>query len=339
VNDATTWTNTNWFTISDAPHYLELDWRASSAVGANNGGLTLWIDGIQQANLTGVDNDTRRVDRVRLGAVAGIDSGTRGVEYFDAFESRRVTYIGVEATSPTSTPTATLTNTPLVPTNTPTATPNWTATSTFTNTPTPTATATATQTPTATATSTSAPGGFPSTGILDDFTRANGVLGANWSGTTGGFSIATNRVDVGTGGDMYWSPASFGTSQEVYVTLSTVDPAAGEIDLLLKSQSKTSWGSGVIEVWYDPVNARVQVWTFSGAQGWVQRGADIPITFANGDRFGARATSSGQVEVYKNGTLIGTCDVSAWTYNANGGYIGLWFLNAGNAFFDDFGGG
>jgi hypothetical protein len=93
-NDGSTWTNSNWFTISDATHFIELDWRAATAVGANNGGLTLWIDNVQQANLTGVDNDTRRIDRVRLGAVAGIDTGTRGTYYFDAFESRRQTFIG-----------------------------------------------------------------------------------------------------------------------------------------------------------------------------------------------------------------------------------------------------
>jgi len=94
VDDGTTWTLTNWSTISDAPHFIELDWRAATAVGANNGGLTLWIDGTQQADLVGVDNDTRRVDRARLGALTGIDAGTSGTYYFDAFESRRQTFIG-----------------------------------------------------------------------------------------------------------------------------------------------------------------------------------------------------------------------------------------------------
>jgi uncharacterized protein YjiK len=93
-NDASTWTTTNWFTISDTSHSIELDWRAATAVGANNGGLTLWIDGTQQADLTGIDNDTRRIDRARMGAVSGIDTGTRGTYYFDAFESRRQTFIG-----------------------------------------------------------------------------------------------------------------------------------------------------------------------------------------------------------------------------------------------------
>ena len=93
-DDCSTWINTNWFTISDAPHAIELDWRAATGVGANNGGLTLWIDGVETAELTKIDNDMRRIDRVRLGVPAGVDSTTRGTYYFDAFESRRRTYIG-----------------------------------------------------------------------------------------------------------------------------------------------------------------------------------------------------------------------------------------------------
>jgi hypothetical protein len=94
VNNAATWTTSSWFTVSDAPHFIEMDWAAATAARANNGYLTLWIDGTQRANLTGVANDTRRIDQVQLGAVAGIDTGTRGTCYFDTFESRRQTYIG-----------------------------------------------------------------------------------------------------------------------------------------------------------------------------------------------------------------------------------------------------
>lgn len=93
-NDSSGWTTTNWFVLSDAPHFIEIDWRAATSAGANNGGLTFWLDGVQQANLTTVDNDTRRIDRARLGAVGGIDSGSRGAYYLDAFESHRTTYIG-----------------------------------------------------------------------------------------------------------------------------------------------------------------------------------------------------------------------------------------------------
>ena len=94
-NDSNSWTSSSWFSISDAPHFIEIDWRASTASGANNGALTFWIDGGNpRAGLTGIDNDTRRIDRIQWGAVSGIDSGTRGAYFFDAFEARRQTYVG-----------------------------------------------------------------------------------------------------------------------------------------------------------------------------------------------------------------------------------------------------
>jgi len=93
-NDSSGWTNSSWTAISDAPHSLELDWRAASIAGGSDGSLTFWVDGGQAANLSGIVNGTRRIDTVQLGAVAEIDSGTRGTYYFDAFESRRATYFG-----------------------------------------------------------------------------------------------------------------------------------------------------------------------------------------------------------------------------------------------------
>jgi hypothetical protein len=59
--------------ISDIPRSIELDWRAAPATGANDGGRTFWIDGLQQADLPGIENDRRRPDSVQLGAVAGTE--------------------------------------------------------------------------------------------------------------------------------------------------------------------------------------------------------------------------------------------------------------------------
>jgi len=81
VNDATAWSSSPWVTITDGPHALEIDWQAASAVGANNGRLAFWVDNIQQANITTIDNDTRRMDCAYLGAVAGVDAGTSPLLY------------------------------------------------------------------------------------------------------------------------------------------------------------------------------------------------------------------------------------------------------------------
>jgi hypothetical protein len=86
--------STTWYTINDAPNHIEIDWQAATAAGSNNGSLTLWTNGVQRQVLSGVDNDTLRVESVRLGPLQGIDDGTRGTEYFDDFVSRRTTYIG-----------------------------------------------------------------------------------------------------------------------------------------------------------------------------------------------------------------------------------------------------
>jgi hypothetical protein len=88
-NDATTYTATSWFTITNAAQVIEIEWQAATAPGANNGLLRLWLNGALRQTLSGIDNDTRRVDEVRLGPQAGIDNGTRGVMFFDHFESWR----------------------------------------------------------------------------------------------------------------------------------------------------------------------------------------------------------------------------------------------------------
>jgi hypothetical protein len=64
--------------ITDAPHYFEIDWAASSAPGANNGILKLWIDDALKQALTTIDNDTRQLDSLRLGAVSEVDTELGG---------------------------------------------------------------------------------------------------------------------------------------------------------------------------------------------------------------------------------------------------------------------
>jgi hypothetical protein len=90
-----------WFTLENNWTCVEIDWRAATQPDTNDGGLTLWLDGVQEAEIVNVANGNLRVETVRLGAVSGIDDGTRGMYYFDAFESRTTTYIGPEQISTT----------------------------------------------------------------------------------------------------------------------------------------------------------------------------------------------------------------------------------------------
>ena len=91
--------STDWSTAVDlnpiADYGIGVTWtNFSGTVVATGTNMTLWLDGVQTSTVTGIANSTRRVDRIHLGAVSGIDLGTQGTYYFDAFASRRNTYIG-----------------------------------------------------------------------------------------------------------------------------------------------------------------------------------------------------------------------------------------------------
>jgi hypothetical protein len=89
----------NYDGMTDAPHCIEIDWKAATSAGANDGFMTVWLDGTQIMNLTGVDNDTRQIDSLALGGYSGIDTGTRGTFYLDDFASNNDgTLIGLIST-------------------------------------------------------------------------------------------------------------------------------------------------------------------------------------------------------------------------------------------------
>lgn len=86
----------DWITINDFWHALEIEWSASKDSLSNSGAFTLWIDGQPELQILFLDNDTFAIDHVRLGAGLGetIDANSSGKIYFDAFVSRNITYIG-----------------------------------------------------------------------------------------------------------------------------------------------------------------------------------------------------------------------------------------------------
>ena len=92
-DESGSWRNSSWWNIDDATHVVELQWQASAGYPVD-GVMSLWLDGVEVEILEAINSSGLQVDFVRLGAVAGLDNGTHGSMYFDAFESRRETYIG-----------------------------------------------------------------------------------------------------------------------------------------------------------------------------------------------------------------------------------------------------
>lgn len=86
-DNASNWTASAWTPLSDTAHQLEFDWRAATAAGTADGHAKLWVDEVLQGDLRNLENDTRRIEQVRLGAIGGMRAATQGSYFFDAFAS------------------------------------------------------------------------------------------------------------------------------------------------------------------------------------------------------------------------------------------------------------
>jgi hypothetical protein len=94
LNDGTR-ADTGFFDITNAPHFVEFDWKRATGPGASDGYLALLIDNVTVSFLPGLDNDQVPVDQARLG-VLSIKTGATGTVHLDQFESRRQNLIGPE---------------------------------------------------------------------------------------------------------------------------------------------------------------------------------------------------------------------------------------------------
>jgi hypothetical protein len=76
-DDAEAIQKTGWATLS-AQHDLAIQWRASSAPGADDGALRYWADGAILGQLVGLDNDTKRIEALAFGAHRSVLSQSTG---------------------------------------------------------------------------------------------------------------------------------------------------------------------------------------------------------------------------------------------------------------------
>lgn len=86
-DDASVYTEITKNSLSDAPHCIEVYWKAATGAGNNDGYTELFVDGISIGSLTTIDNDTRYVSSIRFGVATGLDAGTSGTFYLDDFAS------------------------------------------------------------------------------------------------------------------------------------------------------------------------------------------------------------------------------------------------------------
>lgn len=88
-DDGLTGHATHYHNITDEPHYIEVLVQYATGAAANDGSLTLWVDGALQEIEANLDiYNISKPDRAQLGAVDGVDGTTSGTSYFDEFVLR-----------------------------------------------------------------------------------------------------------------------------------------------------------------------------------------------------------------------------------------------------------
>lgn len=80
--------DTGSYPISDGPHLLDFDLTTATTNSSADGALAMSIDGVLKETKTGIQNNLRKVDTVRLGAMT-VKSAASGSIYLDEFKSNR----------------------------------------------------------------------------------------------------------------------------------------------------------------------------------------------------------------------------------------------------------
>lgn len=87
---------------------------------------------------------------------------------------------------------------------------------------------------------------FPTTPILDDFNRADGAVGGNWSILTGTMVVSGNQVASSGGAAVaYYNAITPGPDCEVYMYLPVLPGVGNNVDLGLRVQDV---GGGILAV-------------------------------------------------------------------------------------------
>jgi hypothetical protein len=126
-NDSWAEVETNRYTITDAPHYIEGLVEYASSNSASDGKITLWIDGAQKEQVTGIDlYDFEKISSIYAGVNGGNIGATIGTLYLDDIvlrdDSTEIGACPAPTPTPTNTPTPTITPTPTPTAAFPTAT-------------------------------------------------------------------------------------------------------------------------------------------------------------------------------------------------------------------------
>lgn len=186
---------------------------------------------------------------------------------------------------------------------------------------------------------------FPTTGILDNFNRADenplvGATGTEWGdrNTNDDLSIETNLVrgqTVGTLASRYWAAATFGPDCEAYCSVNhTPNTAADYIRLWARIQNPGAVGeTGYMMQWSNNTSG-ARLFVETARETFTQLAQNASARYADGDVIGIELIGT-SFKLYQNGTSI--LSVTDGTISLAGNIA---LGGRGTSFrWDDFGGG
>ena len=161
--------------------------------------------------------------------------------------------------------------------------------------------------------------------VSDNFTRANGGLGSNWTTVTGTVApqIVSNTLQPGTAGTVnsaYWSANTFGSDQYAQASLPNSNGSSyGPAIAVRLSNSKGYF------LWYGNSANQVSIWRMDSATSWTQLKASGSLTISATDVWKITAVGS-TISAYQNGTQVATVTDTHYTT----GSPGVWLYYSGN---------
>lgn len=166
---------------------------------------------------------------------------------------------------------------------------------------------------------------FPTTGLLDSFTRADENPlsgGGNWDGPmySGGSELLVTSNQIGQAGSFansWWAASTFGPDCEAYMVMSTVSSGGGQMVLFVRVQSPGTTGIDGYELF--DVSGTTRFFRIDN-EAETQLGADITHSFSNGDSLGFEAI----------GSTLTAYDKSAGTWSSYGSRTDATYGSAGS---------
>lgn len=192
---------------------------------------------------------------------------------------------------------------------------------------------------------------FPTTSVLDSFTRADeSPIAGNWSndtyarGSGNGVVLTSNQIlaavaSSGTDQAAWWSAAPFGPDCEAFVEMAVKPSSSEYLGVELRIDSPGTGGIDGYGIYF--INDTIEIYRITNAL-FLQNGAAISQAFSSGDSLGVNMVGD-TINVYRKtggswGTSLGTRTDSTFTA---AGFIGVYFLTPGaiTVRADNFGGG